>query len=135
MSASVTCDYCGKPAELVGGEVIYPHRSDLRKRRFWRCAPCGAYVGTHENSPKAAPLGRLANVELRGLKQRVHAAFDPIWQAGEMGRTEAYRWLATALCIRQSECHIGMFDEQRCRDALTALADRSTARRVLGLTG
>jgi hypothetical protein len=127
VSASVTCDYCGQPAELVNGTVIYPHRPDLRKRRFWRCAPCGAYVGTHENSEKATPFGRLANAELRGLKQRVHAAFDPIWQGREMGRTEAYKWLAKALGITQGECHIGMFDEDRCRAALAILAARGMA--------
>jgi hypothetical protein len=121
----VKCDYCGNDAKLVTGEVIYPHRPDLCNRRFWRCAPCDAYVGTHANSPKAAPLGRLANAELRALKQRVHAVFDPLWLRSGSSRTEAYRWLAQALNIPESECHIGMFDPQRCRDALAALATRS----------
>jgi hypothetical protein len=52
-----------------------------------------------------------------------------------MTRTQAYRWLACALSIRVEECHIGMFDERRCMDALTALSARGTARRVMGLTG
>jgi hypothetical protein len=121
----VKCDYCGNDAKLVTGDVIYPHRPDLRKRKFWQCAPCDAYVGTHANSRQAHPLGRLANAELRALKQRVHAAFDPIWQGGETSRTDAYRMLARGLNIPERECHIGMFDPKRCKDALAVLATRS----------
>lgn len=117
----VKCDYCGNDAKLVTGDVIYPHRPDLRKRKFWQCAPCDAYVGTHVNSRQAHPLGRLANAELRGLKQRVHAVFDTLWQGGETSRTDAYRFLAMALGIKPSECHIGMFNEERCRAALSVL--------------
>lgn len=61
----VVCDYCGADAKLVTGDVIYPHRHDLRARRFWQCVPCDAYVGTHANSLNHHPLGRLANAELR----------------------------------------------------------------------
>ncbi|MFV9178163.1 zinc-finger-containing protein, partial [Serratia marcescens] len=43
----VTCDYCGKPAALVRGFVIYPHRKDLANGYYWSCDPCGAYVGCH----------------------------------------------------------------------------------------
>ena len=118
----VTCDYCGVDAKLVTGDVIYPHRLDLRAKRFWHCAPCDAYVGTHENSPQAAPLGRLANSELRALKQQVHAAFDPLWRGHGTSRTECYRWLARAMGIPSRECHIGMFNPQRCRDAIAVLA-------------
>lgn len=120
----VKCDYCGNDAELVTGNVIYPHRRDhLVLRKFWLCRPCDAYVGTHENS-NAVPLGRLANAELRALKQQVHKAFDPLWLRREMSRTEAYRWLAQALDIPEGECHVGMFDTARCRAALAALATR-----------
>lgn len=127
MSTSVTCDYCGQPAELVGGLVIYPHRHDLRNAKFWRCEPCGAYVGTHANSRKHVPFGRLAKPELRALKQQVHAAFDPLWQGRETSRSSAYGWLAEAMGIPHGECHIGKFDEQRCRDALVVLRAVGTA--------
>lgn len=117
----VSCPYCGEAARLVTGRELYPHRPDLRSKRFWMCGPCEAWVGCHENSPRHAPLGRLANAELRALKSRVHAAFDPLWQRRLMTRRQAYRWLADALGIALNECHVGMFDPERCRRALELL--------------
>lgn len=82
--SGVCCDYCGRPARLVGGAEVYPHRPDLSSKRFWLCRPCDAWVGCH---PKAeprrgglgdgtVPLGRLANADLRRAKQRAHAAVE-----------------------------------------------------------
>ena len=113
----VLCDYCQRPAERVTGVVIYPHRPDLADKRFFLCRPCGAYVGTH---PDGKPLGRLANAELRAAKQHVHAAFDPLWKSGRLTRSNAYGKLADMLGIPMSECHIGMFDVDMCRQAWRA---------------
>lgn len=105
------------------GNVIYPHRPDLAAKRFYRCAPCGAHVGCHPPAQKNGkgghgngwvPLGRLANAELRDAKRRAHAAFDPIWKSKFMSRREAYQWAAGALGISADNCHIGMFDVERC---------------------
>ena len=52
---SVDCDYCQKPAELVTGATIYPHRNDLAHLRFWRCVPCEAYVGCHKAGDGTTP--------------------------------------------------------------------------------
>lgn len=113
------CDYCKNPAILVTGQVIYPHRPDLFKKKFWNCVPCKAYVGCHpvSNHHKTddVPLGRLANVELRKLKSLAHAAFDPKWKTGILRRKEAYGILADRLGIKRKDCHIGMFDEETCR--------------------
>lgn len=122
----VFCPYCDKPAELVGGEVIYPHRPDLASRKFWHCSPCNAYVGTHKNS-NGMPLGRLANAQLRGAKMRAHAAFDPLWKrkmardgcTKGAARGAAYKWLATKMGIPPKECHIGMFNIQQCDEVVT----------------
>lgn len=120
------CDYCGRPAELVNGDFLYPHRPDLWEKRFWRCTPCGAWVGCHPRTNK--PLGRLANAELRQAKQEAHAAFAPIWKARYlrkrrtdnsytpgMARGGRYKALAEALGIPNNDCHIGMFDVGMCR--------------------
>ena len=32
--AEVTCNYCGRPAMLVTGRSIYPHRPDLYKNKY-----------------------------------------------------------------------------------------------------
>lgn len=123
---ALACPYCDRPAELVTGAVIYPHRPDLFAKRFWRCQPCGAHVGCHDKgapvrvagkkvtSDGTLPLGRLANAELRRAKTQAHAAFDPIWKTRRMGRNEAYAWLACQLQMPVEDCHIGMLDVDGC---------------------
>lgn len=129
----VSCDYCQQPAELCTGADIYPHRDDLARHHFYRCVPCEAYVGTHDGT--VMPLGRLANARLRALKKSVHALFDPIWRGlgtprnrgrnRKTARSAAYGQLAIALGIPKSECHIGMFDEERCEQALRIITSWS----------
>lgn len=109
----VVCPYCGNQADLVDGLAIYPHRPDLVSKRFYRCAPCDAYVGCHPGT--ATPLGRLADGSLRRAKIAAHAAFDPIWKGGAKRRNHAYAWLADQLRISRKACHIGMFDVDTCR--------------------
>ncbi len=126
MHQPIKCPYCKQRAELVGGEVIYPHREDLFARKFWQCAPCDAYVGTHKDSKHHAPLGRLANAELRNWKQRAHAVFDHLWQ-GKMRRDKCsknqarkagYKWLSEQIGIPFKNCHIGYFNENQCRQVV-----------------
>jgi hypothetical protein len=114
----VKCPYCDKHAKLVGGDVVYPHRPDLKRKRFYSCVPCNAYVGCHPNSTR--PLGTIANRELRQLRGRTHSAFDPMWKRGKMSRSEAYRWLSKTLGLSTKKCHIGMFDCETCRNAIAA---------------
>lgn len=121
----VKCDYCGKPAALVGGEFIYAHRPDLFSKRFYLCQPCDAYVGCHKGTTE--PLGRLANAELRAAKMAAHAVFDPIWQARlaqkqaldpkyskSMARGGRYKKLAELMGMEQKDCHIGFLDVAGC---------------------
>ena len=117
--AAPICRYCGGTAELVTGETLYPHRPDLFKLLFWRCAPCDAHVGCHRPNigygNGTRPLGDLANKELRLLRGFAHAAFDPLWEEGLMDRKGAYAWLAARLEISVADTHIGSFDEKLCR--------------------
>lgn len=124
MTRSVVCPYCNRPAMLVSGTHIYPHRADLHERRYWRCDPCQAHVGTHRDSD-AEPLGRLANADLRQAKTKAHEAFDDLWRSGRMKRRQAYRWLAQQLQIDEKDCHIGMFDVQQCRAVVEAVRRRT----------
>jgi hypothetical protein len=109
------CQYCGSVSVLVGGETIYPHRSDLYDKLFWSCLPCVAYVGCYPDSTK--PMGELANKELRRARGRVHRVFDVIWKQGHKTRTDAYSWLANQLHLSLAKCHIGMFDLDTCSRA------------------
>jgi hypothetical protein len=114
---TVICGYCGSPAELVHGDVVYPHRPDLSGKLFYRCAPCGAYVGCHPGTKK--PLGVLANAELRRVRSEAHAVFDPKWRSGAWGsRHEAYAKLAMLLGIATDNCHIGGFDVDTCKKVI-----------------
>lgn len=126
MRAPVTCPYCHRAGELVSGAAVYPYRLDLRGKSFWRCEPCKAWVGCHPGTIK--PLGRLANAELRAAKQRAHAAFDPLWKSGAMGRAEAYGWLADAIGVSRANCHIGMMDVDACSAVVAACAARRANR-------
>lgn len=110
---------CGRTAICVNGDVIYPHRPDLRHKWFWRCEPCGAYVGCHGLSQN--PLGTLADAETRKARNQAHAAFDPLWRSGRMKRTAAYQWLAEQLGIEFADCHIARFDATTCAAVIEAV--------------
>lgn len=125
----VVCPYCDRPAKLVTGTVIYPHRPDLFEKWFWLCRADNAWVGCHpanRGNDGTKPLGRLANAELRKAKQAAHAAFDPLWRSGAMKRRSAYAWLADALGISKENCHIGMFDVEGCKAVVAAVKERNS---------
>lgn len=117
----VECGECGKPAGLVDGRTLYPHRPDLATKPFWRCCVCGAYVGCHDGTFQAK--GSPAGPETRQARIEAHAVFDPLWRAkaeraaisrGE-ARGQAYKWLAAELDISVDRCHIGMMDATTAR--------------------
>lgn len=117
------CPYCGSSVSLVGSEIIYGKSYGM----IYLCDRyplCDAYVGTHSNSKKHAPLGRLANAKLRGLKKEVHRWFDPLWRyryrktKDADSRKAAYKWLARKLKIKVKKCHVGLFDEDTCKEAI-----------------
>lgn len=129
---TVFCDYCDRPARLVGGAKVYPHRPDLCHLKFWHCATCDAWVGCHPAArggrngvgDGTVPMGRLANATLRRAKQAAHASFDSLWKSRQMTRSQAYAWLAQTLGISPANCHIGMFDEDGCRAVVDAVVAR-----------
>lgn len=132
----VICPYCQKPAGLVMGRAVYPHRPDLASKFFWKCNPCDAYVGTHSNSPNHAPLGTLANAALRRLRTEAHYAFDQLWRAednGRMSRSAAYAWLQDTLGLTPAEAHIGRFNEEQCQRLISAARIRLAEIAIAGV--
>lgn len=109
------CQYCGQDAVLTDSAAIYGGRS---YGMVWLCAPCDAWVGVHRDSPTHAPLGVLANKELRLAKQAAHRAFDPIWKGGPMKRGQAYKWLSEQMGLPRSKCHIGYFSVAQCHQVV-----------------
>lgn len=128
------CGECGKTAELVQSDVIYPHRPDLHGRPMWRCA-CGAYVGCHKGTQRA--LGLPAGKATRDARQAAHAAFDPLWQAkmirDKMPKAKArgagYLWLVNELDLDPLDCHIAIMDAATAM-RVVELCKRSRRRNV-----
>lgn len=58
------------------------------------------------------------------FRSAAHAAFDPLWQSGEMSRNAAYRWLASELGMSRDECHMSLFDAATCRRVVEACRRR-----------
>ena len=123
----VTCPYCLCAAELVDSSAVYRKSYGL----IWLCRPCGAWVGVHKNSRSHAPLGTLANEELRFARRMAHKAFDPLWEQAVGGglskseaRTRLYAWLAEELGMPAKECHIGMFSLPVCVRVIEICAAR-----------
>lgn len=113
----VKCPYCGNNARKATGKEIYPHRKKLWKRKFFICQPCDARVGCHDvKGHKWKPFGTMANKELRKLRQRAHAAFDPMWdsEGASFTRYQAYGWLGCMMGLERDDTHIGMFNEEQC---------------------
>lgn len=135
MTAPV-CPTCTKAARLTDGREVYPHRPDLHGKPIWKCDGCSGYVGCHPGTTE--PLGTPANAELRKAREHVHALLDPIWQQADqfyadmktdrdrklvrrLARVRVYEFLTHSLGITADECHVGMFEIERCRKAWKAL--------------
>lgn len=120
------CVECSTMADEVDSAVIYPHRPDLHGRVMFRC-PCGAYVGAHPGT--SVPLGYPCGPETRRLRTRVHALFDPLWEAKmrrdnlskRKAREAGYRWLAEQLGLSRDDTHVSHFNADRCRQAISIL--------------
>lgn len=114
-----TCIECGKLAELVGGDRVYPDRPEYHDRQMYLCG-CGAYVGCHAGTD--TPLGYPAGPVTRRARSAAHAAFDPLIArkmardkiARGKARAAAYKWLAESLGIPGPACHIAHFDFATC---------------------
>jgi hypothetical protein len=138
----INCPYCGKPAELVTGNSIYPNRPDLLHTFYWRCIPCDARVGCHKKganvhgviSDGTLPVGTLADKTLRRLRNNAHKALDPLWLSGRMKRREAYAWLARELGINIVNCHIGRFDIETCKATIAIVGGRNKNENAKGIS-
>ena len=108
------CPYCQKDAEWTSNEVIYGRRYGKSWMCYW-CKDCDSYVGCHQNTRQA--LGMMANKELRQLRMKCHALFDPLWKEGSMSRKSAYHFLKKGTGIK----HIGGANEKDCQKIITFL--------------
>lgn len=88
----IYCVECEKDiiANLVAGDVVYPHRKDLYSLKFWRCDTCKNFVGAHANSKNHTPLGIIASKELKNARIHIHRILDPLYRNGKHSRRNLY---------------------------------------------
>lgn len=110
---NVTCPYCGKLAEFSSSRLFY---GQCYGTNVYYCTPCDARVGTHGRGKK--PLGTMANASLRILRRRCHALIDPYWKKGKYSRSTVYRRMAAAMNLTPEEAHIGLFNEDQCKQLI-----------------
>lgn len=126
------CPYCHGSTHYIDSRHIYGKSYGM----MYFCHPCQASVGVHQGTDES--LGRLANRELKELKKRAHAAFDPLFKdypitvlihmdfPNELPehlkeasmRKKAYWWLSRTLDIPFEECHIGMMQTWDCEQVI-----------------
>ncbi len=93
----ISCYVCGKitDANLVKGNIIYPHRPDLYNLNFYQCPDCKSYVGTHKDSNK--PLGSIVTKEVKNARISIHNLIDPIWKTEKIKRKKLYKKISNSL--------------------------------------
>lgn len=107
-----------------GEEAEWQPKSDMVYQKdygpIYLCHHCGAYVGVHKvgREPHMQPLGFPAGPGLRALRKRVHALLDPYWKEGKYKRGTVYARLAKAMNLHPDNCHVAMFDEEQCLEAI-----------------
>ncbi len=114
------CPYCNKEAKYGPNEEWYGRRFGKSYMCYY-CKDCDAYVGTHQNTTKA--LGTMANKELRNMRMKCHALFDPLWKQGNMKRSMAYKMISDEM---GKQVHIGESDLETCKRILEYLTDYTT---------
>lgn len=114
--APTQCQQCGAPVEIAHHTQIYRGGKTYGDWPWaYRCTSCDAMVGMHPFT--SIPLGTLAGAELRRMRTDCKQPFNLLWQQRGVSRHDAYHRLADHLGIAPSECHFGLFDEDRCRAA------------------
>lgn len=125
LAIAPACQKCKKICRPTFGSEIYPHRPDLHEKNFYICDGCGGYVGCHKGTLN--PLGTPADAELRRARNLIHQLIDPIWKDRKKGKGKAraglYQYIALKLNISGDDCHVGMFDIDRCRTVWHLMKD------------
>ena len=109
----IYCVECNKDVEanLVKGNIIYPHRSDLYNLSFYQCPTCGGYVGTHKGTEK--PLGIIPSNDLRKARIMLHNKMDKLWKSGSIKRKELYNILSKEMGYEYHNGNIKSIEESK----------------------
>lgn len=121
------CRYCGSDVDLVTHEEFYGQSYD-GGGKLYVCTSCHARVGLHgagTSHPTDAPLGLLADAELRRLRSAVHEHLDPMWKENPTPRGEVYTFFfGHMMDLPEHGRHVGMLTKDECRTAIRILKDQ-----------
>lgn len=118
------CGYCNHNTEIVKHkDQGYPHKLDYGF--ILLCKNCNAYCGCHRGTKQ--PLGYVADKELQYLRRRAHFLLDPLWQSGQMTRSQCYARMAEILNIKKEDAHISQLNMEQINKLI-----RSLERRIRG---
>lgn len=114
------CSNCGsKNIRYTSNAEIY-NGKQYGNGYCYLCDDCKASVGVHDTKSKI-PLGRFATKEMKLLKMKCHAKFDPLWKKYNFKRKDCYGWLASKLGLMMRETHFGWFDIEYLNKSLEIL--------------
>lgn len=116
------CRYCNGVVAITHHRAIYRGRTYGDWPWVYRCEDCEARVGMHPTTN--LPLGTLADAALRDVRNDCKKPFEQLWRGGQLGRTQAYKWLAKAMGKSLAQCHFGLFEEQECMTAHQLCLDK-----------
>ncbi|NHB94484.1 zinc-finger-containing protein [Photorhabdus cinerea] len=105
------CRYCKGDVTIASHKEVFG-RNYSKWPWLYICTECRAYVGMHQFT--CIPLGTLANKATRNARMNGHYHFEEMREKCNLGRTDAYKFLARKLGINFSECHFGWFDIDTC---------------------
>ena len=114
------CSNCGsKNIRYTSNAEIY-NGKQYGNGYCYLCDDCKASVGVHDTKSKI-PLGRFATKEMKLLKMKCHAKFDPLWKKYNFKRKDCYGWLASKLGLMMRETHFGWLDIEYLNKSLEIL--------------
>lgn len=111
------CCKCQKDLEcdVVGGDVIYPHRADLYDKKFVQCPICNNYTGLYPGEYPTLPTEHV-----RQCRYAAHRALDKIWQ-DRKAKKAFYKYMSK---IYNREFHWGLVrDDHEADEALEYTLD------------
>lgn len=119
----------------------YHQLNKIRELRIWpKCPRCGSLaepiyikgINAHKHECCGLESWEFKPLVTRGTldaRRCAHTAFDRIWKAGYMSRSNAYAWLARTLGMKKSRCHMALMTEQEAREvervSMELLAERA----------
>lgn len=107
----IYCCECKKEveSELVKGNMVYPHRQDLKDLLFYQCPSCKKFVGTHKGT--TIPLGVIPNEEIKKIRIKIHSIIDPLWKGKQKSRTQIYNYISSKLGYQYHTANIRSLEE------------------------